>query len=48
MPGLVPGIFLGAIAAADMDARNESGHDGTGTPGGPERGGESRMGGVES
>ncbi len=35
MPGLVPGISLGAGAAAKMDARNKSGHDGTGTPGWP-------------
>ena len=28
MPGLVPGISIGAIAAAEMDARNKSGHDG--------------------
>ena len=27
MPGLVPGISIGAIAAAEMDARNKSGHD---------------------
>ena len=38
MPGLVPGISIGAIAAAEMDARNESGHDGGGmTGGGPWR-----------
>ena len=30
MPGLVPGISIGAIAAAEMDARNKSGHDGGG------------------
>ena len=35
MPGLVPGISFGAIAAAETDARNKSGHDGTGAPGGP-------------
>ena len=28
MPGLVPGISLGAVSAAEMDARNKSGHDG--------------------
>ena len=28
MPGLVPGISIGTIAAAEMDARNKSGHDG--------------------
>ena len=28
MPGLVPGISVGAIAEAEVDARNESGHDG--------------------
>ena len=28
MPGLVPGISLGAVAMAEMDARNKSGHDG--------------------
>ena len=27
MPGLVPGISIGAIAAAERDARNKSGHD---------------------
>ena len=27
MPGLVPGISIGAIAAAEVDARNKSGHD---------------------
>ena len=27
MPGFVPGISIGAIAAAEMDARNKSGHD---------------------
>ena len=27
MPGLVPGISIGAMAAAGMDARNKSGHD---------------------
>ena len=48
MPGLVPGIFLGAIAVAEMDALNKSGHDGTGTPGRAGARGESRMGGVES
>ena len=38
MPGLVPGISIGAIAAAEMDARNESGHDGGGMMrGGPWR-----------
>ena len=33
MPGLVPGISIGAIAAAEMDARNKSGHDGRGRSG---------------
>ena len=33
MPGLVPGIFLGTAAAAEMDARNKSGHDGGGRSG---------------
>ena len=28
MPGLVPGISAGAIAEAEVDARNKSGHDG--------------------
>ena len=28
MPGLVPGISLGAVSAAEMDARIKSGHDG--------------------
>ncbi len=40
MPGLVPGISIGAIAATGMDARNKSGHDDirTGmTGGGPRR-----------
>ena len=30
MPGLVPGISIEAIAVAEMDARNKSGHDGGG------------------
>ena len=35
MPGLVPGISVGAIAEAEVDARNKSGHDdeGDGAPG---------------
>ena len=33
MPGLVPGISIGAMAAAEMDARNKSGHDGGGRSG---------------
>ncbi len=37
MPGLVPGISLGAIVAAEVDARNKSGHDGMGPPGRPFR-----------
>ncbi len=28
MAGLVPAISLGAVAAAETDARNKSGHDG--------------------
>ena len=38
MPGLVPGISIGAIAAAEMDGRNKSGHD----EGGGVRGGDRR------
>jgi len=30
MPGLVPGISSGALAAAEVDGRNKSGHDDTG------------------
>ena len=31
MPGLVPGISVGAIAEAEVDTRNKSGHDMKGT-----------------
>ena len=42
MPGLVPGISLGAGTAAEMDARNESGHDGGGVRARRARGGTGR------
>ena len=46
MPGLVPGISIGTVAAAEMDARNKSGHDEGAHPGmteEPVEGGRSGM-----